>query len=565
MSGSAVSLRVRAQSQQLMSHPPFLDARGSRSWSPGPRQWLEATAQRLTRAPFLLLWVVAWLALTALTTQSPPVDNAEQLSWVRSLEWGYYKHPPLPTAVLWPFVQGMGLTEAAAYAAAGVVNLLSLLIAHQVLVRVIGMRQAVLAMLGTLCVGYYSLRLGYFNHDTLLMLAHVGGAACVWWAFSARSAGAIRLAWWGVGLALGLGALAKYQVSLSAGAVFVFWVLRLGWRQAAHRRGLLEAAALALVLVSPHLMWLVNHDFLPFDYARHNALTGTHTRAQCSVDALRWIGDQLVQLAGPLLLGLGLQLDRLRRRHGGPHGAAALHTSSLHGGAGPLPLRPGAGPWLFCFGLLPLLWMPLMAVLLNARMHMNWGTAFMPLTCAALLHFSGGWRWQQLRLAHAVAGFALVQALLVAWAWQQHRLPRPVLSQHRSSQFDSQHVADVIGPEARRAIGGPVRVIAGRQRLVSVLALRLPERPLVMVDGRPEISPWLPDDLTALCAVLWVGDASDRPPADLAVRQVPGGQGLWWAVDVLSERADHCPASAAAGPRRAAVPLDDPLVGFGDE
>src|SRR5256885_10565865 len=24
-------------------------------------------------------------------------DNLEQLTWVHSLEWGYYKHPPLPT------------------------------------------------------------------------------------------------------------------------------------------------------------------------------------------------------------------------------------------------------------------------------------------------------------------------------------------------------------------------------------------------------------------------------------------------------------------------------------
>ncbi|MBC7716569.1 MAG: glycosyl transferase, partial [Pseudorhodobacter sp.] len=46
---------------------------------------------------------------------SPPVDNIEQLTWVRSLQWGYYKHPPLPTWLLWLTVQGFGLTERAAY------------------------------------------------------------------------------------------------------------------------------------------------------------------------------------------------------------------------------------------------------------------------------------------------------------------------------------------------------------------------------------------------------------------------------------------------------------------
>ncbi|MEK8052227.1 glycosyltransferase family 39 protein [Ideonella sp. DXS22W] len=546
-----------------MSQPPFLQLPGTRVWQPGLRQWSEQLAGQFPRAGVLLAWLVLWLVWTGLSTQSPPVDNAEQLSWVRSLEWGYYKHPPLPTVLLWPFVQVLGLTETATYAAAAAVNLASLLILHRLLLRLTGARQALLALLATLCVGYYSLRLAYFNHDTLLMLAHLAGAWCVWHAFAAHSHSGRRLAWWGLGLALGLGALAKYQVSLTAGAAFVFWVLRQGWRQAEYRRGLAEAAVIALAVVSPHLLWLVNHDFQPFDYARQNALTGRHTRVQCSVDAMRWVGDQLAQLAGPLLLGLGLQLDRLRRgvRAWGPvamgwrRGGDAAPAGPGEAASGP----SGVGALLFCFGLLPLLWMPLMAVMLNARMHMNWGTAFMPLTCAALIHFSGAWRWQRVRLAHALAGFVLVQAVLAAWAWQQHRLPRPVFSQHRSSQFDSQRVADAIGPQARAAIGGPVRVIAGRQRLVSVLALRLPERPLVLVDGRPELSPWLPEDLSALCAVLWVGDAGDRPPAAVQAQAVPGGQGLWWGVEVLSERVDRCPAAALAVQRRA-PPAADPLA-----
>lgn len=508
----------------------------------------------LVTVRWLALWLLLWLAWSALTTQSPPVDNAEQLSWVRSLEWGYYKHPPLPTAVLWPLVQLFGLHEWVSYAAAGLVNLASLWLLHRLTAVVLGPRQALLALLATLCVGYYSLRLVYFNHDTLLMLAHLGTAWFTWQAFARRS----RAAWWGLGLALGLGGLAKYQVVLSAGAVLVFWGLRQGWRDALHRRGLVEAAVLALLVVSPHLAWLVDHGFQPFEYARQNALDAKLTRAQCSVDALRWVGDQLVQLAGPLLLGLGLQWAAWRR---GPA------RSALAQGQGQGLRAVPAGAFLFCFGVLPLLWMPAMAVALGAKLHMNWGTAFMPLTCAALLHQSGAWRWRGLSLRRVLAGFVAVQALLLAWAWQQQALPRPVYSQHRSAQFDSRQLAEAIGAPARQLLGGPVRAIAGRQRLVSVLALRLPERPLVMVDGRPELSPWLPEDLTALCAVLWVGDAGDRPPAGLQVHALP--QGLWWAVDVLSERADLCPAvgDGVARPRRAeavGTALDDPLSGLGD-
>lgn len=505
----------------------------------------------------LALWLLLWLGWSALTTQSPPVDNAEQLSWVRSLEWGYYKHPPLPTAVLWPLVQLFGLHEWVSYAAAGLVNLASLWLLYRLGCRLIGPRLARMALLGTLCVGYYSLRLAYFNHDTLLMLAHLGVAGFTWQAFVQRS----RSAWWGLGLTLGLGGLAKYQVVLSAGAVLVFWGLRQGWRDPLHRRGLLEAAALSLLVVSPHGIWLADHGFQPFEYARQNALDARLTRAQCSVDALRWMGDQLVQLAGPLLLGAGLQWAARRRGQVREPVVAAARAQAE------VAPSSGVGPFLFCFGLLPLLWMPAMAVALGAKLHMNWGTAFMPLTCAALMQRAGLWRWQGLPTRQVLAGFAVVQALLLGWAWQQQVQPRPVYSQHRSAQFDSQRLADAIAAPARQVLGGPVRVIAGRQRLVSVLALRMPERPLVLVDGRPELSPWLPEDLSALCAVLWVGDAGDRPPADVDVHPLP--QGLWWAVDVISERADMCSTvnAVSSAPRRASATTaapDDPMAGWGD-
>ena len=49
----------------------------------------------------LPVFAAVWLGLLAFTSLSPPVDNIEQLIWVHSLEWGYYKHPPLPTWVIW--------------------------------------------------------------------------------------------------------------------------------------------------------------------------------------------------------------------------------------------------------------------------------------------------------------------------------------------------------------------------------------------------------------------------------------------------------------------------------
>ena len=63
----------------------------------------------------MLAFAAAWLWLLDRAVLAPPTDNIEQLIWVRSLEWGYYKHPPLPTWLLWPVAQLMGGTAWATY------------------------------------------------------------------------------------------------------------------------------------------------------------------------------------------------------------------------------------------------------------------------------------------------------------------------------------------------------------------------------------------------------------------------------------------------------------------
>ena len=48
----------------------------------------------------LFLFSVVWLLQIDSSSLTAPKDNLEQLTWVHSLEWGYYKHPPLPTWLL---------------------------------------------------------------------------------------------------------------------------------------------------------------------------------------------------------------------------------------------------------------------------------------------------------------------------------------------------------------------------------------------------------------------------------------------------------------------------------
>lgn len=112
--------------------------------TPGVRRWLRQDAHRqdvpapvvtgLLRGRSTGQWLVLVVALFALlwlttlvsTSVSPPADNIEQMLWVQSLQWGYYKHPPLPTWLYWIPIKLFGPQVWTTYLMAALANLASI-------------------------------------------------------------------------------------------------------------------------------------------------------------------------------------------------------------------------------------------------------------------------------------------------------------------------------------------------------------------------------------------------------------------------------------------------------
>jgi hypothetical protein len=104
----------------------------------------------------LLVFAAIWLPLLAFNSLAPPVDNIEQLTWVRSLEWGYHKHPPLPTWLLWLPVQWLDLSPWAGYLLGAACTLGAFGSMWHLLARLRGPGYALVALLAALCIPYYN-------------------------------------------------------------------------------------------------------------------------------------------------------------------------------------------------------------------------------------------------------------------------------------------------------------------------------------------------------------------------------------------------------------------------
>jgi len=84
-----------------------------------------------------------------------------------------------------------------------------------------------------------------------------------------------------------------------------------------------------------------------------------------------------------------------------------------------------------------------------------------------------------------------------------------------------------------------VRVVVGPASVAGALALRLPERPRVLIDGRQDRSPWVALDLVDRCGAVQLGAVGALANAKPLGAAFPG---MAWRVILPTAAAAACPA-----------------------
>ena len=453
----------------------------------------------------LLVFAAIWLVHLSYTSLSPPTDNIEQLTWVHSIEWGYYKHPPLPTWLIWLPAQIFGANAWTSYLSGAALTLSSMGLLWKLLSRLRGRSYAALALLAVLCVTYYNGRLYYYNHNVVLMFCATASLLLCWKAHDTR-----QLRWWAaLGVALAFGALAKYQIAVTLASVLAYWVQQRGWRDARQREGLLLAALIVLAGFAPHVWWLRTHDFGPVDYAMQSSL-GAHleTRARWA-DAAHWVADQLLNRAAPAWLLLAAAVYAARRK-AVTQVDPAMQLTSAH--------RHGAGrALLLIWGLVPLAFMPMVGIFAGADLQLQWGTPFLLFAVPAAMElFDGRVDWRRVSVGPAVNAFVALQVMLLFLSHITSPLGPEALRDHHWRAFDSDALAKLVEAPAQQALsGGVICVVSGPGAAAGALALQLADRPLVLINGRFDQSPWVSPVQVSDCGMLELREGvplpGDRP------------------------------------------------------
>jgi hypothetical protein len=383
---------------------------------------------------------------------------------------------------------------------------------------------------------YFTFTAPKFNHD-VVQLPFWALAGYAYWAALRRGR---MLHWLLLGFAIGMAAWAKYFVVVLAVPLALFALIDRDARKVLATPGPYVAALVALIVTAPHLLWLVVNDFLPFAYADARAL---HFKGPLDylIKPPKFLLSQLGFLVPSLLIAApylrrdtkalqaaSYSADAFDRRivallAFGP--VATVVLLSLVTGRDTVPLW-GYPLWLF-LGL---------SIVLNAR----------ALDCVTVGRIVTAWG-----IVFAVTATAFVVAYDVLPRYRDRYIavlfPGDKLGQDMSRRF-------------RAMTGRPLGyVIAGMWDGGNV-SRYAPERPRVLIDGRPGRAPWIDlGDLRAKGAVVvWTGDsralpyrlfadeAEIQPPFTLPMRLGKGTVTVNWAVLRPRPVVAACPGCSAA-------------------
>lgn len=439
-----------------------------------------------TALAVVLACAVAWTLVPALLQSAPHNDNVEQLNWSQSLEWGYFKHPPLSTWLTRAAIEVFGPSATLTYALAMTCVAAALLLLWRCALLVLEPRLALIALLASTANYYLMGRGSFLNHNTV-MLPLVALSA---WAVLRIVRGAGWQMWLLLGIAQALGGLTKYQMGLNA-IVNGLALLSAG----VHRRPRFRAYATLAIAVTllplvPHALWLTTHQYMPVEYASHHLLANLGTSERILACA-SFVIQQVVRLAPALLTVCVIPLLAAVRRTPAPPQPQTPQPDSCDATMERVLAILALGPFA---GIV------LLTLLGGISPQNHWGsstTLLVPLYAVVRL------RGLAPRSVTAVAAVAAATALchLGAIAWNVMVWRVDPDERHR---FQARAIAELAQKLWSEHESGAIRLVVGPDWEAGSIALYLPGHPVVLPNADPREAPWIDPGLIERCGALVV-------------------------------------------------------------
>lgn len=481
-------------------------------------------------AGFCLLHLVVWTVLPAVLYLNLPLDLIEALTYGREWQIGYDKLPPLPWWTVEAVYRLIG-RDWAYYALAQVAVLAAFLCVWIMARPIVGTQGALAAILILDGLHYFNYTAAKFNHDVL----ELPFWALAGFAFRRALRGGGITFWLLLGFAMGGAFWAKYFVVVLALPLVAFMLFDATARRHFRTAGPYVAAAVTAVMILPHLIWLVQHDFPPLRYVEYRAAR-SHGFFDHVLFPLTMAIDQFGFLLPLLLIALPLFVpDALLWPRIEPTDRAPATTS-----ADPFDRR--LVTWL-AFG--PVITLALMSAISGRGTVPMWGYPLWLFLGVWLVMVARSFNAQRLARISALWAFVFT-GMAVAFIVNYAVLPS-IDRRYRAVLEPGKQIALELQQRWREATGTPLTYVIGDMWTGGNIGHYAPDHPRVLIEGNPARAPWIDvNDLKRKGAlVVWYGHdlthvpeyytaiagaAEVQPPLHVPFKRSPLTQNIGWAI-----------------------------------
>ncbi|WFE90562.1 glycosyltransferase family 39 protein [Roseibium porphyridii] len=424
----------------------------------------------------------------------PPLDVVEGFAWGRELQLGYTKHPPMQAWLLEATYQLTG-----GYAGGYWLSALCAGIGY-VFVWQIGKRlgfsdwQAFWAVVLTSVTFYFTLPMPEFNPNILQIPVWTGMILL----FHRALQKGHLLDWMLLGALAAFGFYVKYFVLLLVGTIGLYSLVFKDARHHLLTPGPWLCAITCLILLVPHGFWLLETDFLTFQYAASRSkpamLFWDHI-----FNPLNFLGAQIGNHAGLLvvvLAGLGF--------HGLTHFLSKVEETSNE-------RDRRHDRFLLWFGFVPLTVVLLTSALSGNEFEHMWGTPMFVLSgVLAVRYLALPAAWPHPKRALWSAGF--IQFVFLTVLFGQAVLEPHWKTKQSRMHYPAKAVALELAAIWQEETGSNLAYVAGDMWSAANVTLFAPERPSMFYLHDQVLSPWIDiDDIQKKgLMIVWRGER-DKP------------------------------------------------------
>ena len=390
-------------------------------------------------------------------SNSYPLDVAEGIYWGREWQWGYYKHPPLSSWILYGFYKIFG--SIGPYLLSQLTIILTLWLVYLLGKRIMSPERSALGSLLLLAIFYYVWPTLEFNHN----IAQFPIWAGILYSLHLSIFDNRLRHWLLLGVLAGLGMLVKYFVAVLL-VVAILFSLGRSRRHVWKTAGPWLALLLATLIFLPNLLWLIQNNWLPFTYAEERSALASQGNPR--LKAIQFLAVQVLNHI-PLLSILVLTRTRLYKTTEYKEGLNFL----LFMGLTPALLLFAIG-LVFGVGLLDMWGMPMWNLS---------GLIVVALIPQALFAVKSPRILKGLSIWLILVTICMM--VYVYWGGKiRHKpsrmdWPQAMLAQHVQNEWDTLSQC-------------PLDNISGDRWLASIVAAEL-DGPSVMMAGSPAYSPWM--------------------------------------------------------------------------